>query len=71
MEQIKIGRFLKALRKEKKLTQRQIAESLNISEKTVSKWETGSGLPEVSLMLPLCNLLGISIAFIVCFNQFY
>lgn len=61
MEQIKIGQFLKAIRKEKKLTQRQIAESLGISEKTVSKWETGSGLPEVSLMLPLCNLLGISV----------
>ena len=61
MEQIKIGQFLKAIRIEKKLTQRRVAESLGISEKTVSKWETGSGLPEVGLMLPLCNLLGISV----------
>lgn len=61
MEQIKIGQFLKAVRNEKKLTQRQVAEILSISEKTISKWETGSGLPEVSLMLPLCELLDISV----------
>ena len=61
MDQVKTGRFIKALRKEKNLTQREIAESLNISEKTVSKWETGNGLPEVSLMLPLCQLLEISV----------
>ena len=53
MEQVKIGQFLKAVRIEKRLTQRQVAESLGISEKTVSKRETGNGLPEVSLMLPL------------------
>ncbi len=61
MDQIKIGKFIRQLRKEKKLTQKDIAEKLNISDKTVSKWETGNGLPEVSLMLPLCNLLGISV----------
>ena len=61
MDQVKIGRFMKAIRKEKNFTQREIAEKLNISEKTVSKWETGNGLPEVSLMLPLCELLGISV----------
>ena len=61
MDQIKIGQFIKAIRKEKKLTQREVAERLNISEKTVSKWETGGGLPEVSLMLPLCEVLGISV----------
>ena len=61
MDQIKIGQFIKTIRKEKNLTQREVAEKLNISEKTVSKWETGSGLPEVSLMLPLCQLLGISV----------
>lgn len=61
MDQIAIGNFIKALRKEKSLTQRELAEMLNISEKTVSKWETGSGLPEVSLMLPLCELLEISV----------
>lgn len=61
MEQVKIGQFIKAIRNEKNLTQRKVAERLNISEKTVSKWETGNGLPEVSLMLPLCELLGISV----------
>ena len=61
MDQVKIGQFIKTLRKEKNFTQREIAESLSISEKTVSKWETGNGLPEVSLMLPLCELLGISV----------
>ena len=61
MDQIKIGQFIKALRKEKNLTQREVAEKLSISEKTVSKWETGNGLPEVGLMLPLCELLGISV----------
>ena len=61
MDQIKIGQFIKTCRKEKNLTQREVAEKLYISEKTISKWETGNGLPEVSLMLPLCELLGISV----------
>ena len=61
MDQVKIGQFIKAIRKEKDLTQREVAERLSISEKTVSKWETGNGLPEVGLMLPLCELLGISV----------
>ena len=61
MDQVKIGQFIKTMRKEKNFTQREIAERLNISEKTVSKWETGNGLPEVSLMLPLCVLLEISV----------
>ena len=61
MDQVKIGQFIKAIRKEKDLTQREVAEKLSISEKTVSKWETGNGLPEVGLMLPLCELLGISV----------
>ena len=61
MDQVKIGRFIKAMRKEKNLTQREVAERLSISEKTVSKWETGNGMPEVSLMMPLCELLNISV----------
>ncbi|MCH5151587.1 MAG: helix-turn-helix transcriptional regulator [Clostridiales bacterium] len=61
MNQVKIGQFIKAIRKEKNLTQREVAERLGISEKTISKWETGNGLPEVSLMLPLCELLEISV----------
>lgn len=65
MDQAKIGQFIKAVRKEKNLTQREIAERLLISEKTVSKWETGNGLPEVSLMKPLCDLPGIGL------NEFF
>ena len=61
MDQVRIGQFIKVCRKEKDLTQREVAERLNISEKTVSKWETGNGLPEVGLMLPLCRLLEISV----------
>lgn len=61
MDQIKIGRFIAAMRKEQSYTQKQLAEKLDISDKTISKWETGNGMPEVSLMLPLCNVLNISV----------
>ena len=61
MDQVKIGKFIAECRKEKGLTQRELADILGISDKTVSKWERGNGLPDVSLMLPLCNLLGISV----------
>ncbi len=61
MDQIKIGKFIAATRKELSLTQAQLAERLGISDKTVSKWETGKGLPEVSLMLPLCEVLCINV----------
>ncbi|MBP5579292.1 MAG: helix-turn-helix transcriptional regulator [Ruminococcus sp.] len=61
MDQVKIGKFISQMRKEKGLTQKQLAEELLISDKTVSKWETGKGMPEVSLMLPLCEKLGINV----------
>lgn len=61
MNQIKTGAFIAKMRKEKKMTQREIADRLFISDKTVSKWETGKGLPEVALMLPLCKILGITV----------
>lgn len=61
MDQKKIGRFIAAKRKEKSLTQQALADLVGISNKTVSKWECGNGLPEVSLMLPLCNALGITV----------
>ena len=57
MDQIKIGSFIAEVRKSKGITQRQLADRLEISDKTVSKWERGKGLPEVSLMLPLCREL--------------
>ena len=61
MDQVKIGKFIAQLRRETDLTQRELAEKLSVSDKTVSKWECGNGLPEVSLMLPLCEILGITV----------
>lgn len=61
MNQIDIGKFISKERKNKKYTQKQLSDILNISDKTVSKWECGKGLPEVSLLLPLCNELGITV----------
>ena len=61
MNQIQIGRFIAASRKAQGLTQRQLADKLGISDKTVSKWERGKGLPEVGLMLPLCASLDITV----------
>lgn len=61
MNQIKIGKFIANTRKEKNMTQQQLADALSISNKTVSKWECGKGLPEVSLMLPLCEVLEITV----------
>ena len=61
MDQMKTGQFIKEMRRIRGLTQRQLAEELNISEKTVSKWETGNGLPDAGLMLPLSGALGITV----------
>lgn len=61
MDKIKIGKFIAETRRLQNLTQRQLADALYISDKTVSKWECGKGLPEVSLMLPLCDILNITV----------
>lgn len=61
MNQIKIGKFIAERRKERGLLQKDIAARLGISEKTVSKWECGNGLPEVIYMEPLCQILGITV----------
>ena len=61
MDTIEIGRFIAVSRKARGFTQLQLADALCISDKTVSKWECGKGLPEVSLMLPLCEKLEISV----------
>lgn len=61
MDQIKIGKFIAQMRKDQGLTQRQLAELLSISDKTISKWECGKGLPEASLMLPLCEALRMTV----------
>ncbi len=61
MNQIKIGRFIAKMRKQQCLTQREFADMLEISDKTVSKWECGNGMPELSLMLPICEILKINL----------
>ena len=61
MDQIKIGKFIAECRKSKGLTQMQLAEKLNITDRAVSKWENGRSLPDSSIMLELCRILGISV----------
>lgn len=61
MDQIKIGKFIAECRKGKNLTQMQLAEKLNITDRAISKWETGKGMPDSSIMLELCNELGINV----------
>lgn len=61
MNRVKIGKYIAECRKKKSLLQKDIATKLGISEKTVSKWECGNGLPEVVYMEPLCQLLGITV----------
>ena len=61
MDQVLIGKFIATERKQKGLTQKQLADELGISNKTISKWETGNGFPEISLLLPLCEHLGITV----------
>ena len=61
MNQTEIGKFIAKCRKEKKLTQAQLAERLNITDRAVSKWETGKSMPDASIMLELCEILGITV----------
>lgn len=61
MDQIKIGKFIAERRKMQGLTQMQLAEKLNITDRAVSKWETGKAMPDTSIMLELCDILKISV----------
>ena len=61
MDQLKIGKFIADCRKEKGLTQLQLAEKLGITDKAISKWERGIAMPDTSIMLELCDILGISV----------
>ena len=61
MDYQKIGNFIKELRTEKGLTQKELADELGISNKTISKWETGNGLPDIISLQPLCDKFDISI----------
>lgn len=61
MDQVRIGKFIAEKRKEQGLTQMQLAEALGITDRAVSKWETGKSLPDASIMLELCGLLKITV----------
>ena len=61
MDQQKIGRFIAERRKSKGFTQMQLAEKLSITDRAISKWETGKSLPDSAIMLELCDILGITV----------
>ena len=61
MDANKTGALIAAKRKEKGMTQRELAEKLHISNKAVSRWETGAGFPDVSLLEPLAEALGVTV----------
>jgi transcriptional regulator with XRE-family HTH domain len=61
MNQLKTGKFIAECRKNKNLTQMQLAEKLGITDKAISKWERGIAMPDASIMLELCNILGITV----------
>ena len=65
MDQIKIGVFLKELRKAKGLTQEQLAEALDVSSRTVSRWETGNNMPDISMLVEIAVFYDVSIPEIV------
>lgn len=68
MDCIKVGKLIYALRKEKGLTQKQLADAMKISDKTISKWERGLGCPDVSLLRELSEVLGVNIEKILLGN---
>lgn len=65
MDQRKIGQFLQSLRKEKELTQEQLAEKFNVSNRTVSRWETGSNMPDISVLVELAEFYQVDIKEII------
>ena len=66
MDQIKIGKFIADCRKKENLTQMQLAEKLNITDRAVSKWERGKAMPDSSIMLELCGILKITVNDLLC-----
>ena len=65
MDQKKIGLFLKVLRKEQKLTQEQLAEQFNVSDRTVSRWETGTNMPDLSILIEIADFYHVDIREII------
>lgn len=61
MDQVKVGSFIAQIRKEEGMTQKELAGAIGVSDKTISKWECGNGMPELSMLIPLCELLKINV----------
>lgn len=68
MNQYITGSMIKQLREKKNLTQAELANKLNVSDKTVSKWETGKGYPDITLLQPIADIMGVSVAEILSGN---
>ena len=66
MDQIKIGKFIAECRKKQNLTQAQLAQELDITDRAISKWETGKAMPDSDIMLDLCDILGIKVNELLC-----
>ena len=66
MDQIKIGKFIAECRKNKNMTQAQLAEKVGVTDRAVSKWENGRSMPDTSIMLELCGELGITVNDLLC-----
>ena len=66
MDQLKTGKFIAECRKQKSLTQLQLSEKLGITDKAISKWERGIAMPDSSIMLELCDILGINVNELLC-----
>ena len=65
MDQEKVGRIIKTLRKDKGMTQRELSEMLNVTDRAVSKWERGLGCPDVSLLTSLSEIFSVDIESII------
>ena len=66
MDQIKIGKFIAECRKKQNLSQAQLAEKLDITDRAISKWENGKAMPDSDIMLDLCDILGIKVNELLC-----
>ena len=62
MDQIKIGEFISTLRKNKNMTQQELADMLNVTDRAISNWETGRRMPDISFFKPLCEIFNISVS---------
>ena len=71
MDNKKTGRFIAERRKEMKLSQKQLAEKLNITDKAVSKWETGNGAPDISLLTTIADEINVTVVEIIAFLAFF